>query len=138
MDPQILRKGCLALVDNVRDARAAHADERPALKIALEASNLGLWEWDLATGKLFVDHTYFGFLGLEKDDQIMPIDRARRHSSIPTTCAAFNAATAEAVSGKVPLFQVQHRMRHADGRWVWLETYGSVTQRDRGRPRRCA
>ena len=21
-------------------------------------------------------------------------------------------------------------MRHADGRWVWLETYGNVTQRD--------
>ena len=28
------------------------------------------------------------------------------------------------------MFQVQHRMRHADGRWVWLETYGTVTQRD--------
>ena len=132
VDPEVLRKGCLALVDNVgdtRDARAAHAVTDQRLKIALEASNLGLWDWDLNTGNLFVDHTYFGFLGLEKDDQVIPIQDL---SSLvhPEDLVAFSAATREALDGKVPLFQIQHRMRHADGRWVWLETYGNVTQRD--------
>jgi PAS domain S-box-containing protein len=136
VDVHVLRKGCLALVDNVRDARAAHATSDQRLKIALEASNLGLWEWDLDTGNLFLDHTYFGFLGLEQDDQVLPMKDlgALVH---PEDLAAFNVATAEVVSGKVPLLQLQHRMRHADGRWVWLETYGSVTQRDStGRPTR--
>ena len=136
VDPQLLRKGCLALVDNVRDAREAHATSDQRLKIALEASNLGLWDWDLGTGNLFLDHTYFGFLGLAKDDQVMPMKDlgALVH---PEDLDAFNAATSEVLRGKVPLLQLQHRMRHADGRWVWLETYGSVTQRDgAGRPTR--
>jgi two-component system sensor histidine kinase/response regulator len=136
VDVQVLRKGCLALVDNVRDARAAHATSDQRLKIALEASNFGLWDWDLGTGTLFLDHTYFGFLGLEKDDQVMPM-KDLGGLVHPEDLAAFNVATAEVVSGKVPLLQLQHRMRHADGRWVWLETYGSVTQRDpAGRPTR--
>jgi len=132
VDPALLRKGCLALVDKVtetRDARAAHATSDQRLKIALEASNVGLWDWDIATGNLFVDHTYFGFLGLDKIDQVMPMkDLASLvHAE---DLVAFNAATRDAIDGKTSLFQIQHRMRHADGRWVWLETYGSVTARD--------
>ncbi len=48
----------------------------------------------------------------------------------PEDIEGFSAATRDVLRGSVPLFQVQHRMRHADGRWVWLETYGNVTQRD--------
>ena len=132
VDVQLLRKGCLALVDNMsdaRDARAVHATTGERLKIALEASNLGLWDWDITTGGLFIDHTCFGFLGLEKDDQVMPM---KDLGSLvhPEDLDAFSAATREVIAGKAPLLQIQHRMRHADGRWVWLETYGNVTQRD--------
>jgi hypothetical protein len=132
VDVQLLRKGCLALVDDVSDARAAraaHATTDQRLKVALEASNLGLWDWDINTGDLFVDHTYFGFLGLEIDDQVMPM---RDLASLvhPEDLEAFNVATRDVIDGKAPLLQIQHRMRHADGRWVWLETYGNVTRRD--------
>jgi PAS domain S-box-containing protein len=132
VDLGLLRKGCLAFIDNAgqaRDARAAHAASDQRLKIALEASNLGLWDWDLTTGMLFVDRTYFGFLGLDQNDQVMPINDLVSLVH-PEDLPAFTAATREALRGKEPLFQVQHRMRHADGRWVWLETYGNVTQRD--------
>ena len=133
----MLRKGCLALVDNVREARAAHATSDQRLKIALEASNLGFWEWDLTTGEVFVDHIYFGFLGLEKTTRSCPW-KTSGHSCIPKTWPRSTPPRAKRCSGTAPLFQLQHRMRHADGRWVWLETYGNVTQRDADRPRRCA
>ena len=129
VDPRLLRSGCLALVDNAHAVHAAHATTDQRLKIALEASNLGLWDWDLATNNLFVDRTYFGFLGLEKEDQVIPITDLTSLVH-PEDLAAFSAATRDVLVGKVPLFQIQHRMRHADGRWVWLETYGNVTQRD--------
>jgi PAS domain S-box-containing protein len=132
VDAALLRKGCLALVEQLGDsrhARAAHAISDQRLKIALEASSLGLWDWDLTTGNLFVDHTYFGFLGLEKEDQVLPL---KDLASLvhPEDLAAFTAATRDVADGKAPLLQIQHRMRHVDGRWVWLETYGNVTQRD--------
>ena len=129
VDPQLMRKGCLALIDNVREAHAAHATSDQRLKVALEASNLGLWEWDLTTDNLFVDHTYFGFLGIERDDQVMPI-KDLVSLVHPEDLDVFSNATRDALRGNKPMFQVQHRMRHADGRWVWLETYGNVSSRD--------
>ncbi|MEO8017320.1 MAG: ATP-binding protein [Pseudomonadota bacterium] len=132
VDTALMRKGCIALFDHLADscnARAAHATSDQRLKIALEASNFGLWEWDLTTGNLFLDHTYFSFLGLEKEDQVMPM-KDLGGLVHPEDLTAFNAATRKVADGEAPLLQVQHRMRHADGRWVWLETYGNVTQRD--------
>jgi PAS domain S-box-containing protein len=124
VDAQQLRNGLLALIDDERDER---------LEVALKASNVGLWDWDLATDNLFVDRTYFGFLGLEKNDQVLPITELVGLVH-PEDVAAFSAATRDALAGRAPLFQVQHRMRHSDGRWVWLETCGNVTARDeRGR-----
>jgi PAS domain S-box-containing protein len=127
VDPQVLRMGCLALIDNVRETQAAHVDTR--LKVALKASSLGLWEWDLTTGNIFVDRTYFGFLGQDRDGQVLPITDLMALVS-PDDLQVFRGAIADAIRGNAPLFQVQHRMRHADGRWVWIETSGSVSGRD--------
>lgn len=128
VDERLLRKGCLALIDT-QAPRAAQIINDQHFKAALETSNVGLWDWDLTTGNLFVDRTYFGFLGLDKDDQVMPINDLVSLVH-PEDLEAFSAATRDALRGKAPLFQVQHRMRHADGRWVWLETCGNITQRD--------
>ena len=127
VDADALRKGFLALVDNAREAPAAHVETR--MRVALKASDLGFWEWDLTTGNIFVDRTYFGFLGFDRDDQVMPITDLMGLVS-PDDLQAFRDAIADAVRGKSPLFQVQHRVRHADGRWVWIETSGGVCCRD--------
>ncbi|HEU5135235.1 MAG TPA: ATP-binding protein [Steroidobacteraceae bacterium] len=126
VDPQILRKGFLALFD---DARESHGSGEQRLQVALEASNLGLWEWDVTADSLYVDRTYFGFLGIEREGHWMPMSEI---SSLvhPEDLAVFRDAARDAVRGKDAVLQVQHRMRHADGRWVWLETYGSVSSRD--------
>jgi PAS domain S-box-containing protein len=127
VDAAVLRKGTLALVDNMRELQASHVDTR--LKVALKASNLALWEWDLTTGKILVDRTYFGFLGLDRDAQVLPISELQALVS-PEDMKVFLDDVTATIRGEASLFQVQHRMRHADGRWVWLETSGSVSARD--------
>ena len=126
---QTLRKGCLALVDNIREARAAHAESDQRLKIALEASELGFWEWDIASDEVFVDHVYSKFIGLGGEGRVLPLAQLAEIVH-PVDRAAFAAALRAAVDGDSPKFQIDHRVRHADGRWVWLETFGDVTQRD--------
>jgi len=129
VDSQLMRKACLALVDQLSGSEAAQAASDQRLKVALDASNLALWEWDLTTGNILVDRTYFGFLGIDRDDQLLPITDLVALVS-PDDLQVFRTAIADAVRGKGPLFQVQHRMRHADGRWVWIETSGTVSARD--------
>jgi PAS domain S-box-containing protein len=129
IDVQTLRKGCLALVEHVREARDAHAMSNQRLNIALEASNLGLWDWDLITGDVFVDHTFCKFLGHPEQDQVWPIQELQKLVH-PEDHAGFSEAARDALRGTAPMFQVSYRVMHADGRWVWFETYGNVTQRN--------
>jgi PAS domain S-box-containing protein len=129
VDISTLRRGCLALVDNVREARAAHQVSDQRLKIALGASDLGLWEWNVATGEVLVDHTYCNFIGRK------PSGAAWRIADIaalvhPEDRDAFTNAARDLFRGATQVLQIQQRILHSDGRWVWLETYGSVTERD--------
>jgi PAS domain S-box-containing protein len=129
VDIQTLRRGCLALVEHVREARDAHAESDQRLKIALEASNFGLWEWDIASGQVYVDRTFSRFIGREHEEvwQFAALEKL----VCDEDRAQFGVAVRAALRGESTLFQVSYRVRHADGRWVWLDTYGSVTARDR-------
>lgn len=122
VDQEILRRGCLALVDNVRET-----DQR--LKIAVEASNLGLWDWDIPNNRIFVDRAFRRFLGLGDDAEIWSFNDLEQLVH-PEDRAAFGLAARNALKSGEPLSQVSYRLKHADGRWVWIATYGSVTARD--------
>jgi len=129
LDVEILRRGCLALVDRLAEQRrpCLVSDER--LEAALRAADLGLWEWDVTTGNIYTDRNILRFLGLGGQTHILRIEEvmALVHEE---DREAFSVATRDTLRGVVPTLEVCHRARHADGRWVWIETHGNVTERD--------
>jgi PAS domain S-box-containing protein len=129
VDPQVLRRGCLALVEHLGEERANSAERDKRVKGALEAAQISFWDWDLTTRDIFLDQTYFDCLGLNQVAGTMPITELHKLVH-PDDLEPFRQATIDAISGKTPALHFQHRLRHADGRWVWLETSGNVTQRD--------
>jgi PAS domain S-box-containing protein len=129
VDAQVLRTGCLALVEHLRDERADKAAREHRVTTALHAAQVSYWDWDLSTRDIFVDHTYFACIGLPTEDRTISITELEGLVH-PDDLAPFRQATQEVVTGKSPQLNFQHRLRHADGRWVWIETVGSVTQRN--------
>jgi PAS domain S-box-containing protein len=129
VDLETLRRGCLALVDNVREASDARAQSDQRLKIAMEASNLGLWDWDIPRNRIFVDRSFRNFLGLGDDAEIWSFQDLEQLVH-PADREPFGIAARNALKSGAPLSQVNYRLKHADGRWVWIDTYGSVTARD--------
>ena len=128
LDPNILRNGCLALVQRLRDERADKVARDKRVSIALEAAQVSLWDWDLGTRDIFIDHTYFECIGLPYEDRTLPISELESLVH-PDDLAGFRQAVQDAISGKTNNLRYQHRLRHVDGRWVWLETFGEVTER---------
>jgi PAS domain S-box-containing protein len=129
VDVETLRRGCLALVDNVREASDARAASDQRLKIAVEASNLGLWDWDIPNNRVFVDRAFRQFLGLGDDAETWTFQDLE-HLVHPDDRKSFGMAAREALKSGAPLSQVNYRLKHIDGRWVWIDTHGSVTARD--------
>jgi PAS domain S-box-containing protein len=131
VDAQVLRRGVLALLDDVRDTRARQAASEQRLRIALGASNLGLWEWNIATGDVTVDHAYCEFIGRRSSAEKWQLSEIAKLVH-PEDRDAFTVAAREVLRGTRPVLQIQQRVLHSDGRWVWLETYGCVSERDAG------
>jgi PAS domain S-box-containing protein len=129
VDPAALRAGCLALVQRLRDEAASRADREHRVKIALEAAQVSFWDLDLRTREVYVDHICFDILGIPRADGMLPIDELEGLTH-PDDREPQRQAIMDVIAGKSAMLHFQHRLRHADGRWVWMETFGNVTERD--------
>ncbi|WP_137817482.1 EAL domain-containing protein [Pseudomonas sp. 2FG] len=109
---------------------ASHAlsksEERLAL--ALEASELGLWDWNLVTDQ--VHHSQLKALfGLEPDE-VKAMLRDLKPRLHPEDLPLLRRTLVEHLKGLSDGYQIEYRVRHADGRWVWVEDRGRAVERD--------
>lgn len=112
-----------------RDAeeQTRRAEER--LELALEGSELALFDWNTVTGDVYLSPRWAEMLGY-------PV--AATHTTIqgltdvahPDDHAAIRGAILSAFKGRSNLYSVVHRVRRADGEWMWIESTAKVVERD--------
>ncbi len=107
------------------------------LRLALRGGDLGLWDWDAATGTMRVNERWLTMLGLPADAAAPSIDEwhARVH---PADMLTLERLMREVIRNPAGVdFEAEIRARHEDGHWVWLLDRGAVMRRDAsGRPLR--
>ena len=91
---------------------------RSRIDTALNRGRCGLWDWDLARGRIFWSQSMFDILGLEAKDSLLPFGdvSALVH---PDDVQLYELAT-ELADAKMTSIDHAFRMRHADGHWIWL------------------
>lgn len=109
------------------------AESRALLELALSGAELGTWDTDIASGRSHYDARYCAMLGYtpEELDPTMETWMALVH---PDDQMAVNEAVRSHVAGELPLFEVEHRLRHKAGHWVWVLARGKVTRDAEGHP----
>jgi len=110
------------------DATHALGKSQARLALALEASELGLWDWNLQSDE--VHHSQLKeIFGLEPEAvQAMLRDlKPRLH---PDDLPLLRRALVEHLKGLTDGYQVEYRIRHAQGHWVWIEDRGRAVERD--------
>ena len=101
-----------------READLIYETVRTRIDTALNRGRCGLWDWDLARGRIFWSQSMFDILGLEAKDDLLSFGdvSALVH---PDDVQLYELAT-EIVDAKMMAIDHAFRMRHADGHWVWL------------------
>ncbi|WP_172147947.1 MULTISPECIES: putative bifunctional diguanylate cyclase/phosphodiesterase [Pseudomonas] len=110
------------------DATHALSKSEARLALALEASELGLWDWNLQSDE--VHHSQLKeIFGLEPEAvQAMLRDlKPRLH---PDDLPLLRRTLVEHMKGRSDGYQIEYRVKHADGHWVWVEDRGRAVERD--------
>ncbi len=101
-----------------READLIYETVRSRIDTALNRGRCGLWDWDLARGRIFWSQSMFDILGLEAKDDLLPFGDVSGLTH-PDDLRLYDLA-AQLAEAKATTIDHAFRMRHADGHWVWL------------------
>lgn len=98
------------------------------LSSALAASGSALWSWDLHDNRAYYDGVWTALVGTY--DQAPSVSSRRTWlDHIHPDDAAHVAFHIDAhIDGRLPMIEVEHRVRTASGEWRWMMARGRVTE----------
>src|SRR5689334_7647493 len=111
-----------------READIINDTVRGRVDTALNRGRCGLWDWDLARGRVFWTHSMYEMLGLPHKDELLTfgeVDALVHKDDIDLYQLASQLA-----AGKLQSIDHAFRMRHAQGRWLWLRVRCELTRQD--------
>ncbi|MCF8145878.1 MAG: PAS domain S-box protein [Deltaproteobacteria bacterium] len=102
--------------------------ERKMLAMVIEGTRAGTWEWYVQTGETVFNDRWAEMLGYTLKE-LQPISiRTWMDLCHPEDLERSDRLLKEHFSGKLPYYECEFRMRHKDGRWVWIEDRGKVVK----------
>ena len=124
--------GLCAVITDITDRKRAEEKlriSRERYELAMAATNDGLWDWNLLTGKVYFDPRYYTMAGYEPGEFPSSFDEwaKRLHPDDHPLC---NRALQSYFSGKTPVFDMEFRFRRKDGSWMWIRGRGRRVESD--------
>ncbi len=101
---------------------------------AVSSGKVGVWDWNIPTGDIFLDPILKEMLGYEDAEIQNHIDEWRKRVH-PDDNEAVVSATNDCLEGKTDSYEIEHRMVCKDGSARWYLARGDVV-RDAGRATR--
>ncbi len=114
-----------------QEADAALRKAKLRLEIALEGSQVTVWETDLRTNEVWLSKSWAGYLGKSAEDTRTTVADLFALVHPDDRYAVAGAADA-VIKGKLPSYSVEHRVKLEDGGWKWILSRGRVIARDAG------
>jgi PAS domain S-box-containing protein len=99
------------------------------LNLALNGSNLVLWDCDIAKNKLYLSDRWYLMLGREKKEEFLSSDAILKMMH-PQDVNFAKSHLVEVLKGQVEYFSVEFRIPKANGDLVWIHSHGKVVERD--------
>jgi diguanylate cyclase (GGDEF)-like protein/PAS domain S-box-containing protein len=97
---------------------------------AMQITQMGLWTWDIRTGTLYADAMLTRLFGYEPEDlRATPIQQWRERTE-PQDLPTLDDRLRACLKGERPQLQIDQRIRHRQGHWLWGQWRGRVTERD--------
>lgn len=99
------------------------------LDLALEGAGLGIWDWWIQSNNVKFDRRWCEMLGLEHINTEMSLETWTQRVH-PDDIDEFYKDINAYLEGKTDYYENVHRMKHANGHWIYILDRGRVSERD--------
>lgn len=122
-------QGFIAIQADVTDEKTAAErlrDSERRLNAVIEATHIGTWEWNVQTGETVFNARWAEIVGYTLEE-LAPISiETWVKLAHPDDLQRSNEALQRHFAGELEYYDVECRMRHRDGHWVWVHDRGRV------------
>jgi|GEM_PF-1049517 len=131
--------GFLGIAADISEQVAAERkleEHEERLRMSLECSEQGIWDWDIESGRVVFDRTWHHILGYEEGELEYTLDTWATTIADPDDMArAFEAVRAHHAK-ETNFYEVDYRAKRKDGSVVWILARGRVVEWDGDTPLR--
>ncbi|MCB2187445.1 MAG: PAS domain S-box protein [Deltaproteobacteria bacterium] len=120
---------CIAFLRDISERKAteeALVTERRRLSNIIRGTNVGTWEWNIVTGEAVFNEKWAEILGYTLAElSPVSVDTWLRLAH-PDDLALSKALLRQHFAGELAHYEIEVRMRHKQGHWVWILDRGQV------------
>lgn len=104
------------------------------LDLAMKGADLGVWDWNIPSGKTFSDPRWATMLGYSLEE-IEPKVREWEQLIHPDDLQRVTERLNDHLAARTPYYESEHRVLTKSGEWRWVLDRGKVFERDvEGKP----
>jgi diguanylate cyclase (GGDEF)-like protein/PAS domain S-box-containing protein len=100
---------------------------RNQMRDILEATNAGTWIWNLTTGEQIINERWAELLGYTMKELSPITSNTWKDNTNPQDFLKAQSEINDVFDKKAESYNVEFRMKHKDGHWVWINSIGKVT-----------
>jgi len=119
----------MADISDQVELRERLESHRRRLRNIIDGARLGTWEWHVPSGKVNLNDRWADMLGYELAELEPTSIETWRRLTEGEDLARAEGALARHFSGETEYYETELRMRHRDGRTVWVLDRGRVIER---------
>jgi PAS domain S-box-containing protein len=118
-------------------ADQALRESQGRLSLVIRGSNDGIWDWNVTTNETYFSPRWKSMLGFE-DHEIENHISSWEQLIHPDDRDSALARLRAYLAGEMPVYELEHRLRHKDGSYRWILARGVVLRDSNGKPVRMA
>lgn len=121
-------EGLKAEIVRLRKKLAKLAFREKQLELIVKSTGLGIWDWNVQTGKTWFNERWAEIIGYTLDE-LQPVSiKTWMTFAHPDDLEESNRLLQEHWAGNTDYYIFESRMRHKNGEWVWVYDQGQVIE----------